>query len=483
MTARVIAARVRGGRRSLVTAVAAVGGATIAGVAVATLDPRLAFVPVIAVAAIWVWARMPGVLLALYLFLPFYKAALGPLSPVDLTPVLALANASQVVFLLGASRRSFGPRLGLVLWAALALVVLAGVLWAGSQAIAVDRAAFWWLLIVLPSLAAIRVASSARHVGQFVATAFLLGCLVTLVGLPSLFGSARLAIISQNTLQTGSITLMVALLTVFWVFPGAPPWARLLGTVLIVVTILESIASGSRGPLLAFGVALLFGFVNRVVSGRPLTRYDVGVAALAGIGVTALTAVIDRLPSESLARLLLLGDAIISGGPGGTSITAREDLYEIAWSMFVASPLIGNGTGSFAAYTATRVGFEQFAYPHNNLLQIAAEFGFVGASLFVALVLLAVLRQVPAIPAWTSIKVLLAFSLTISLTSGDIYGDRLLWGLLVLILAAPVAIAAPVALAARPHRASDPPGPAPRETAANRPGRAAGAGIGGAGWR
>lgn len=435
-----IVAQLRVRRRPIVVAGVAAAGAVAAGVAVSALDPRVAFVPLIAIASVLVWARMPGVLLALYLFLPFYKAALGPLTPVDLTPVLALANASQVIFLIGPGRRALGPRIGLVLWLVLGIVVLAGVLWASRQALAIDRAAYWWLLILLPSVAAIRVAASPRHVAQFVATAFTLGVVVAIAGLPSLFGSTRLAIIAQNTLQTGSITLMLALLTIFWLFPGAPRWVRLIGTALAVVAILESIASGSRGPLLAFGVALLFGLANRLLSGRPLTRYDVGVAALAGFGITALAAAIDRLPSESLARLLLLGDAIISGGSGGTSITAREDLYEIAWSMFVANPLLGGGTGSFAAYTATLVGFEQFHYPHNNLLQIAAEFGVVGASIFVAIVLLALLRQVPQTPAWTSVKVLLAFSLTISLTSGDIYGDRLLWGLIVLVLAAPVAL-------------------------------------------
>jgi O-antigen ligase len=362
---------------------------------------------------------------------------------VDLTPLLAAANATQIILLLGSRDRIHASRLGLALWAALGLVVLAGVLWAGQQGLAIDRASFWWVLILLPSVAAVRVASRPHFVDQFLATAFVVGCVIVVLGLPNLFGSARLAVIGENTLQTGVITLIVVLLTVFWVLRVTPLWARPLGVVLIVIALVESVASGSRGPLLAFMVALAFGFASRVLSGRPLTRRDVGLAALAATAVVALVAAISRLPGQSIARLQQLGEAVGSGGPLGSSIGARFDLFSLATQMFMDRPLLGNGTGAFAAYTTTHVGLLQYTYPHNDLLQLAAEFGIVGAGLFVLLVAVALLRRVPATAAWASTKVVLVFTCVYSLASGDIYGDRLMWGLLVLVLSAPAMSTAP----------------------------------------
>lgn len=417
-----------------------VATALATGSVVAFVGPIAVVAPFALIAGVWVWVRMPGVLLAAYLFLPFYKAAIGPLSPVDLTPLLAAANATQVILLLSLREWPGGSRLGLALWATFGVLVLAGVTWAGQQSIATEHAAFWWLLILLPSVAAIRVASSSRYVDQFLGTGFAIGCLIVVLGLPALVGVSRLAVIGQNTLQTGSITLIAALLSVFWVLRVAPLWARPLAAVLIVVAIAESLASGSRGPLLAFLVALGFGFANRVLSGRAISRHDLGLAALATSAIGVLLVIIGRLPEQAIARLLMLGEALSPGGSAGTSVGARIDLFNLATQMFVDRPILGTGTGAFAAFTSTRAGLSDFTYPHNNLLQIAAEFGVIGVALFLALVALALLRKAPASAAWTSVRVIFVFALTLSFTSGDIYGDRLLWGLLVLILSAPVAV-------------------------------------------
>jgi O-antigen ligase len=429
-------------------------GAIVIGVVVCVLGPAVAAAPFAIVLAGWVWLRMPGVLLAMYLFLGFYKATLGPLSPVDLTPLLALANASQVILLLGSRDRIHAPRLGLALWGALGLLVLAGVIWAGQQSLALDRASFWWILILLPSVAAVRVASERRFVDQFLATGLVVGCVVVVLGLPNLFGPARLAVIGENTLQTGVITLIVVLLSVFWLLRVVPLWARPIVVVLIVVALIESVASGSRGPLLAFMAALGFGFASRVLSGRPLTRRDVGLAALASSAVVALVIAISSLPGQSIARLLALGDVVSTGGPLGSSIGARLDLFSLATQMFVDRPLLGNGTGAFAAYTTTHIGLVQYTYPHNDLLQMAAEFGIVGAGLFVFLMAVALLRRIPETAAWVSTRVVLVFLAVYSLSSGDIYSDRLMWGLLILVLSAPLVVdgTAPVVAALRRPR-------------------------------
>jgi O-antigen ligase len=434
-TGRLSLPEARGGTR-LVAAPAVVLGAIGIGIFVAAAGPVVAIAPFALVAAAWAWWRFPGATLAAYLFLPFYKASLGPLSPVDLTPVLAMAAAVQVIPYLGGRRPFQGSKVGILLWLALSVAVLAGVLWAGQQQIAVDRAAFWWVLILFPSLAALRIASEPKAIDQFIAAAFVVGCVVTVLGIPGAFGLARLSVIGENTLQTGAITLITALISIFWVLRVAPAWARPLAAVLIVVAMIESVASGSRGPLLAFLVALAFGVFGRVRNGRPLSRRDAGLAALAVAALVGLIVAVSRLPGESIARLLLLGGLVGPGG-AGSSIDTRVDLYSLAVRMFMDSPFIGNGTGSFSAYTTTHAGFELFTYPHNDLLQFAAELGFMGAAMFMALIGIGLLRRIPETSAWSTTRILLVFMLVLAMTSGDIYGDRLMWGLLMLIVCAP----------------------------------------------
>ena len=448
-------ARLRGTAHPVLSLAIGIGTVTT-GAVVSLFGPIVAAAPFVVVAAGWIWLRMPGILLGAYVFLPFYKAAVGSLSPVDLTPLLAAANASQVALLLVSRERMRGSRFGLTLWVAFGVVVLAAVLWAGQQTLAVDRASFWWILILLPSIAAVRVASKPRFVAQFLATGFVVGCLIIVLGLPGLFGFARLAVIGENTLQTGAITLIVAILSILWVVRGASPWVRPLIAILIVVGLAESIASGSRGPVLAFVLVLGYAFSRRMLSGRRLTGHDLGMAALATIAVVVLALAIDRLPGQSIARLLQFGEAVSSGGPFGSSIQARENLFSIAVNMFVDRPILGNGTGAFAAYTTTHAGLTEFTYPHNDLLQIAAEFGIVGAGLFVSLVAVALLRRIPADPLWISVKGLVIFMLALSFTSGDIYGDRLMWSLFVLLLSAPLAYQAAAPTIAWRERRSTP---------------------------
>jgi O-antigen ligase len=428
-----------GDNRMLLAVTAAIGlGAIGIALVVTVAGPALAIAPFALAAAAWAWWRFPGASLAAYLFLPFYKASLGPLSPVDLTPVLAMGAAVQVIPFLAGRHRYLGSRAGLVLWVALSAAILAGVLWAVQQQIAVDRAAFWWILILFPSLAALRIASKPGLIDQFVSAGFAIGVVITVLGIPGMFGAGRLSVGGENTLQTGAITLIVALVSIFWTLRVAPAWARPLAAILIVVAMIESIASGSRGPLLAFLVALGFGVVGRLRNGRPLSRRDGGLAVLAIAAVGGLVVAVSRLPAQSIDRLLLLGGLVGPGGSAGSSIDTRVDLYSLATWMFTQSPLIGHGTGSFAAYTTTRAGLQVYAYPHNDLLQLAAELGVVGAAMFVALVGIGMLRRIPETPAWITVRILLVFMLVLGMTSGDIYGDRLMWGLLVLVVSAPV---------------------------------------------
>ena len=432
--------------------VVAVGGlAVLLGLAVAIVGPFVAALPFAALAFGWVWLRAPGVLLAAYVFLPFYKASVQPFIPVDLTPLLAIANASQAVLLLRDRTWPSISRTGAVLWVAFGVVVLAGVLWAANQGLAVERAAYWWLLIVLPSVAAIRVVGSPRHVDQFIGLGLAVGIIVVALGLPNLFGQQRLTVIGENTIQTGIISALVVVLVLMWAGRSGSPWRRTTLIVIALVALLECVATGSRGPLVALAVTLAAGLVLRLVSGRAIAPSDLVVAGATIAAGVILVVALSYLPGISLARLLATDVAGDAGDPS-SSIGTRVMLFQLAVQMFSASPIVGVGTGGFEAYTATRAGLAALPAPHNDLLQIAAEFGLVGAVVFVTLCGLALFRRIASGRSWIVMRLMFVFMLTSAMFSGDIYGDRLLWVLLVLLICSP----APLGLPGRPDDALAP---------------------------
>lgn len=441
-------------RPALPVHVVAVGGLSVlAGLAVAIVGPFVAAFPFAALVLGYVWLRAPGMLLAAYVFLPFYKASLQPFSPVDLTPLLAVANATQAVLLLRDRVSPSISRKGVVLWVGFGVVVFAGVLWAANHAVAIDRAAYWWLLIVLPSIAAIRVAGSRQHVDQFIGFGLAVGIIVVTLGLPSLFGQHRLTVIGENTIQTGIISALVIVLVLLWAGRSGRPWRRTTLVLIALVALLECVATGSRGPLVALAVTLAASLVARVVSRRALGPADLAVAGGIVMGGVFLVVAFSYLPGVALTRLLST-DVLADAGDPSSSIGTRFVLFQLAVQMFSASPIVGVGTGGFQAYTATQASLVALPYPHNELLQIAAEFGLVGTLLFVALCGLALFRRLEIGRSWIVIRLMFVYMLTASMFSGDIYGDRLLWAVLVLLICAP----APVAPAELPDQPRARPG-------------------------
>ncbi len=128
--------------------------------------------------------------------------------------------------------------------------------------------------------------------------------------------------------------------------------------------------------------------------------------------------------------------------------------------MFEERPVLGFGTSGFEAMSIRFLGYDE-AYPHDAVLQFAAEYGLAGAALFVSLILVGLLRRLPAI-GWP-VKVLFVYFLLEGMLSGDIFADRATWGLLLILflmtvpsVIAQVTESGRLAGSARPGRAMGP---------------------------
>ena len=79
---------------------------------------------------------------------------------------------------------------------------------------------------------------------------------------------------------------------------------------------------------------------------------------------------------------------VLTGGGSGIQLSKREVYWELALRMFSNHPLIGNGLGSYDVLYRDMSGrILSFAGAHNCYLQMLAEFGVIGTSLFIAVII------------------------------------------------------------------------------------------------
>ena len=163
----------------------------------------------------------------------------------------------------------------------------------------------------------------------------------------------------------------------------------------------------ARGPVAALVLALLWAGLVRTerAAGRlPL------LALVFFIVMVGLTTVFHWLPVD----LYSLDD------------TGRLPLYRAALETFVQNPVIGAGTGSFAALAPV----SGVAYPHNLFLELAAELGVLGLVLSLGLVFIPLGRLVfggrPVGDASLA-GALMIYCLVNALVSSDVNGNFPLW--------------------------------------------------------
>jgi len=191
------------------------------------------------------------------------------------------------------------------------------------------------------------------------------------------------------------------------------------------------IASVARGPILSFAaIFIAFMFLRRVRSGVTSTKVWLPLLLL---GFLAFAGCIYWLQQQSAASDKLTTKKAeieeVLGGSSTPTYTAgkRLTMYRWALGMFEERPVTGWGLGGWSYYAFDR---DMPAYPHNLILEVAAEEGIIGLAALATL-LLTILWTMGHIwrtsPDLTFITPVFAFSLLVTMTSGDINVNRPLW--------------------------------------------------------
>lgn len=343
--------------------------------------------------------------------------------PVDLTLLLGLGTAG----LMAAAFYRDGFRLPRALfWVLLLFTVLAvPLLWTEWHAYANEKVSRFFTLTLLAAVAPLFLFRTTGDLWRFFGALAIPSLILGYDALKSLLlggsGAMRLTAFGSNPIafgrSLGLLFLWVAVLAVERRLKPiiALPLAGAAGLLLV--------ASGSRGPLLG-AIACLAAAGVICYRKDPLLLLRLTVAgATAG---AVLLAGLQAAPKESGDRITRL----TQGELGGSEL-ARIDAYQQSWRLIQEHPE-GLGWGSFANQVdQSGNGGADRQYPHNLMLEVLLEGGWI-SGLAVLLMMLAALRRMAALPPATETRNLLViflFFLVNAQVSGDLNDNRLLFAL------------------------------------------------------
>ena len=188
--------------------------------------------------------------------------------------------------------------------------------------------------------------------------------------------------------------------------------------------VLSTLSTGSRGPFLAIGVAI-FGII---VAAPALKAHR--VRSLLASGMVAIIAffVASVGASDGVSRVL----GLLSGGVDN-SVRVRVLFLTEAVRKIADTPF-GIGWGNFIQLPGMSLyskGVDRL-YPHNVIVEITLEAGWLAGIAFTAFLCASLLRARRAAntPLNTAIFGLLIFAVVNAFTSGDVNDNRSMWMLL-----------------------------------------------------
>jgi len=191
------------------------------------------------------------------------------------------------------------------------------------------------------------------------------------------------------------------------------------------------IASVARGPILFFAAVLVpFMFIHRMRASVAATKVWLPVLLF---GLLAFAGSLYWLQRQEAAQEKFMTkkteiEEVLRGSSTPTYTAGRRlTLYRWALSMFAEKPLTGWGLGGWSYYVFDR---DTPSYPHNLVLEIAAEEGVMGLTALGTLlftVFLAIRNVWRRSPDLSFVVPVFTFSFLATLTSGDINVNRPLW--------------------------------------------------------
>jgi O-antigen ligase len=378
------------------TIITAAAGTAAALGAVAVYSPKAAVFALLAGAFVWVaMSRLP-LALAAFLLLTFpedlpgsFGAGATLAKPVGALTVIAWAG---IVLTRGGALPLLPRERPLLFWTIVAFVLFGtvSVLWA--PAAGPTWSSLGRLLLVVTLAVVTYTAASARSGFRTIVYGYLLASVVTSlysISSGTYLGKGRLAGLFDPNFFAAELIPPI-LIAFFLLVTTSSRRVRLFAAIVAVMDLVAFALTQSRGGIIGLAVALL---VAVVLAGRARPRVLALVLVVVAVGLGYYLTYRPAHVFESGA----------SAGGLATASSGRTDEWRVALRVVAGHPIGGVGLGNyrvvepsyatqtlnlnFARYIVT---FRQLV--HNMYLQTAAELGFVGLALFLAILVLP-LRQ------------------------------------------------------------------------------------------
>jgi hypothetical protein len=217
-------------------------------------------------------------------------------------------------------------------------------------------------------------------------------------------------------------------------------WFDYAMVVLVIILTFGVISSVSRSAILSFLGILIASliFLRKKLTARSQRRIFISVVAMMIFAPIALT-LIWQLPSTHAKAVVKSAElsAVIRGVPPPGTAGQRYSFTESAWNAFLNKPLLGWGAGGWSTLWHLDDG-RVVTYPHDFILEIAAEQGLAGLLILAALILIIARNgwKIAKDPQhrYTFILPLITFTLLGNAVTGQV-DDRLMWALCGMIFA------------------------------------------------
>lgn len=362
---------------------------------------------------------MPEVVFVVFLAAGSVKAApwLSGL-PVDLT-LLGWVGTVFAMTLRALRRGITRPPSSMAIAVPLAGLVMVSTLWSLDGDAGLSKA-LQFVLVTMTAFAAPVILIRSRSELHRVALAFCgFGLLVALTTVKTTNLGEPLAAAGGNEIEAALYPAVGAIGVLTYMAFVNHGGRRLLALTPLLVLVPGVVAAGSRGVLVATAVALVYFLVALLTR---TTRKLLVVGVMVGIAVAAI----------ALWPVLAGGAATryreqLFSTKSEDVLGKRSGIYQRGLQAALDHPLGGLGVGGYARATVV----DDDRYPHNIILEFAAEEGLIAAALFVALVAAAwtARRNLPpqATPELLYSGSLMVLLLLESMVSFDINRNRLLW--------------------------------------------------------
>jgi len=216
-----------------------------------------------------------------------------------------------------------------------------------------------------------------------------------------------------------------------------PYYKRILCLILFLTGLFLMIWAGSRGPIIAFLCGLTY-----LISKRGLSKSYKQLIIFAVIGLILIFTIIAIVGNASNIRLFYKSLEIIKGGSLAEKNFIRLKFYKnvITYKNYTTANIYGLGLGSYDLHSDNiKIDATDFhyRYPHNIILEIFFELGWIGIFLFICgFVILPIYLY--RVSAYKTDFIIVSIAIYIcvfinSLFSGDLKGNEMLPKMLILL--------------------------------------------------